>query len=553
MKSKSRFLIAISVLACCNVYPESRHGALLMASEIQSISDSLTIPGAYGDGVHFDTKAIQNAIDSIAKLGGGIVRLAYGRYLSAPLTLRSNITLQIDSTAALLASQNVNDYYPPGTDTSKPATSLVNFISSLNSNNISIVGPGTIDGQGQPWWDAENVAKAGGRDTLRPRLIQLEKAVHISVSNITLKNAPMFHLCPNTSYDVSIDHVTIQAPSTAPNTDGIDPGKCHHVRITNCTIDNGDDNIAVGASSTDPSWPNAASSDIIISHCTFLHGHGCSIGSITIGGVDSMLVDSCTFEGTDNGIRIKSDRGNGGNVRHLTYSNLTMTNVRYPIYLTEYYPSIPAQTDTAQPVSASSKTPSFHDITITNVTSSNAASNATAGVVVGLPESKMINVHLNNVSISAGTGMEVRHAAVDTINTWIAVTFGAPYILEVNGSVTGDTPVDVGERESFPERYQLSQNYPNPFNPSTTISYSLPKTSNVSLRIFNTLGQEIASLVNEHEEAGNYQVRWNANVPSGVYFYCLRVGDASTGLRSEPQAKGSARGFVETKKMILLR
>ena len=81
----------------------------------------------------------------------------------------------------------------------------------------------------------------------------------------------------------------------------------------------------------------------------------------------------------------------------------------------------------------------------------------------------------------------------------------------------------------------MNQNYPNPFNPSTTVSYSLPKTVSVLLRVFNALGQEIALLVNERKEAGYYQATWNANVPSGIYFYRLQAGE-----------------FVETKKMILL-
>jgi len=96
----------------------------------------------------------------------------------------------------------------------------------------------------------------------------------------------------------------------------------------------------------------------------------------------------------------------------------------------------------------------------------------------------------------------------------------------------------------LPTDYALSQNYPNPFNPSTTIRYDLPKATNVTLKLFNALGQEVALLVNERKDAGSYQETWNANVPSGIYFYRLQSGDAST---------GSARGFVETKKMIVLR
>jgi hypothetical protein len=87
-----------------------------------------------------------------------------------------------------------------------------------------------------------------------------------------------------------------------------------------------------------------------------------------------------------------------------------------------------------------------------------------------------------------------------------------------------------------PTSYELKQNYPNPFNPSTTIGYALPKTAFVSLRVFTALGQEVASLVNKQEEAGQFHVVWIANVPSGIYVYRLKAGE-----------------FVMTKKMVLLK
>lgn len=117
-----------------------------------------------------------------------------------------------------------------------------------------------------------------------------------------------------------------------------------------------------------------------------------------------------------------------------------------------------------------------------------------------------------------------------------------------NGGLTG-----VGDRENFPPaKYVLEQNYPNPFNPSTTVSYTLPKTASVSLRIFNALGQEVASLIDERKEAGYYQVTWNANVPSGIYFYRLQARQIDGG-QARPTDGGQAGEYVETKKMILLR
>ncbi|MGB5849610.1 MAG: T9SS type A sorting domain-containing protein [Ignavibacteriaceae bacterium] len=98
------------------------------------------------------------------------------------------------------------------------------------------------------------------------------------------------------------------------------------------------------------------------------------------------------------------------------------------------------------------------------------------------------------------------------------------------------TSVDDGEAY-LPEEITLEQNYPNPFNPSTTIKFSLPSSGNAILKIYNALGEEVAVLIDNELTTGTYEVEWNASgLPSGVYFYYLQ-----------------AEGFVETKKMLLLK
>lgn len=88
-----------------------------------------------------------------------------------------------------------------------------------------------------------------------------------------------------------------------------------------------------------------------------------------------------------------------------------------------------------------------------------------------------------------------------------------------------------------PSHYYLKRNYPNPFNPTTTISYSIPKTGLVTIRVYDVLGREITTLVNKNESAGNYSVNFNAiGLSSGIYFYRLKVG-----------------GYAQTRKMILLK
>jgi len=100
-----------------------------------------------------------------------------------------------------------------------------------------------------------------------------------------------------------------------------------------------------------------------------------------------------------------------------------------------------------------------------------------------------------------------------------------------------DINTSVQTKNELPKKFNLEQNYPNPFNPTTTIKYQIPDLSFVSLKIYDVLGNEIATLINKEKTAGNYQVEFDgANLPSGIYFYRLRAG-----------------GFVETKKMLLLK
>lgn len=107
--------------------------------------------------------------------------------------------------------------------------------------------------------------------------------------------------------------------------------------------------------------------------------------------------------------------------------------------------------------------------------------------------------------------------------------------------ITG-TPHELG---NLPENYALRQNYPNPFNPSTVISFQLPVSSSVILKVYNVLGQEVATLVNEEMKLGSYEVTWDATgLASGVYFYRLIAADISSSRHKQ---------FVETRKLLLLK
>jgi len=152
------------------------------------------------------------------------------------------------------------------------------------------------------------------------------------MENITLQNSPKFHFVPTDCEDVVITNVTILAPERAANTDRSTQaaGGCS---FTHCKIDVGDDNIAHQGGQKDPGT-RFQSEDITVTDCVFRHGHGMSIGSETAGGVRNVTVKNCTFENTENGIRIKSDTRRGGIVENLVCDGITMKNVNPAITFT---------------------------------------------------------------------------------------------------------------------------------------------------------------------------------------------------------------------------
>jgi hypothetical protein len=139
--------------------------------------------------------------------------------------------------------------------------------------------------------------------------------------------------------------------------------------------------------------------------------------------------------------------------------------------------------------------------------------------------------------ITFGQGVfDSRDVAISPSGATSYVTFAAlnTVLFLQTGSVTG---VNEKNEASVPGPFSLSQNYPNPFNPSTTIEFALPREEHVTLKVYNLVGTEVATLVNRKFPAGKHKAEWNGqNFPSGVYFYRLEAGD-----------------FMQTRKLTLVR
>ena len=390
--------------------------------------------GAAGDGATMNTDAIAKTIAACKQAGGGVVLVPAGKFLTGPFDLASKMNLHLEEGATLLLTDSP-DAYPITNNRHRHG------ITADGCSDLAITGKGTIDGNGAKWWEAFRKIKGTpdqNKHPRRPNLVDMNQCRRVLVQDVLLTNSPNFHLVPRDCDDVTIEGIRIGAPKDAPNTDGIDPSG-HNYLITRCIFDVGDDCIAIKPQRVSRDGDGGARlscEDFVITDCTFKAGHGLSIGGQTPGGLRRLVVRNCTFEGTDAGIRMKASRTEGGLVEDLSYDNITMKNVKLPIFITSYYPNNTTPKDPSKdaPQPVTKTTPIWRNIRISNLSASDCPE---AGRIFGLPEMPVENLTLTNVKISAEKGLQIMNAKGVTFeNSQIDVTSGKPLITgaaEVSG------------------------------------------------------------------------------------------------------------------------
>ena len=414
------FFATLSIAVCASPAPQGSRQAVDVSAvenlrpalpEIPQRTFLLTDYGAVGDGKTLNTDAFKKAVAAVDKAGGGKLVVPVGVFRTLSFALCSCLELHLEEGAVIQAPDTFADYGLPDPTTLHSQEEVRTkvrtpdpLITGGKLHDVAITGTGVIDGNGALWWAwseraARNAAKTEpGRIVYRrPHLIAISGCERLYVADITLKNSSMFHLVPRNITNLTIERVKVRAPFNAPNTDAIDPGPGTNFLIRDCDIDTGDDDIVIKRGAT----------NVLIENCTIKHGHGISIGSGTDLGVRNMLVRHCTFDGTDNGIRIKSMRGAGGPVENVRYTDIQMKNVANAIYLDLNY------VDNNNPdfKGGSSKIPSINNILIDHVTAVNSKN---AGRIVGLPESRITNVTMRNVTIVAEKDFVITDADAPT-------------------------------------------------------------------------------------------------------------------------------------------
>ncbi|PZG01930.1 glycoside hydrolase family 28 protein [Micromonospora deserti] len=310
--------------------------------------------GAKGDRSTLNSRAIQDAIDAAAAAGGGLVYVPPGTYLTGGLALKSHVTLHLEAGATLLGSPDLADYpaYPgPPVDCDANQRHL---IYARGAENIAITGLGTIDGQGQAFWESRgrppvpledqwrdviawNLKPVGENDRPSP-MIELVECRNVRIEDVTLRNSPGWTLRPIGCDTVLIRGIVIRNPIDGPNTDGIDPTCSENVLIANCDIDTGDD--AICLKSEDPYGGLRVSRNITVTNCVLSTCcNGFKIGTRTLGGFENITFSNSVIYSRQVPLNERVIAGlaievvDGGWIDGLVVTGLRLQNVRTPIFV----------------------------------------------------------------------------------------------------------------------------------------------------------------------------------------------------------------------------
>jgi len=308
--------------------------------------------GAVDDGKTDSAKAIQKAFDATKEYiqqGGTDASVLFpttqNGFYFGPVQFEGlhNAVIEFEEGAQMLLLKS-NKTWPLGGEHHIP------WIHGSNSVNLTIQG-GIFEGNGD-WWG--NLVKKTAHMMKRPRMMDFSGMKHFTVRDMTLRNAPTGHFSVSGSDWVEISNLRLDTPIPTMNTDGLGFNDCHHVWAHDLFVQNGDDSIQAGG----------GSSDILIERGTIIGGHGLNFGGATSRlEVQDVIWRDLNLSDMHRGTRIKITPKTTGFIKNITYENLNMTRVEYPMGIqTNYGPD-----STAEPLHSSSSKYTFGDIKWINI------------------------------------------------------------------------------------------------------------------------------------------------------------------------------------------
>lgn len=422
MHTPLRYLFLLSSLAVC--------ASALVADPAPSTG--IYSPADYGaklDGRTNDGPAIQAAIDAAAAAGGGTVVIPAGRsLLSGSVELKSHITLRLDPGSRIVASLNRADYAQSA------------LIRATGAEDVAIAGTGTIEGQGEQFM-AEKTPYIYHAKPWRPELVSLRGCKQVEMTGITLHDAPEFTVRFINCDGVDVRGISILNNLQIPNCDGIDPVRSRDVRISDCTIQTGDDCVAISSGGTQSS-PNGVSENISVTNCTLsTQDSALKINSGTGCDVRHVLFADCVVKLAFRGVDIMAR--DGGDVEDVVARNIV---IQTQMFAPPWWGASEAVYITAIPRNAQTKLGHVRGIRVSGITA-----HGEDGVFVrGSPDSPIEDVELSDISLYIAkttdwpSRIDIRPSGGSRVPQETGVTIAGFDLQDVNGIVLRNCDVHWG-------------------------------------------------------------------------------------------------------------
>lgn len=413
--------------------------------------------GAIADGKTTNTQSIQKAIDACVAAGGGRVIIPQGTFLTGPISLGNGVDLHLEKGALLQFSRNFDDY-PLVYENfmGKDTVQCRSPITAANLHDISITGPGAIDGGGDAWrpgkkWKFPDsvwnkLVQSGGvvdektgtwwptqaamdgdkgltklrdsdatpdiddynkyRDLLRPDLVTITNCSHVLLNGPTFRNSPFWNVHIQFSHDITVRNVLIFNDWWAQNGDGIGFDSCRDVLMEDSNVYAGDDNISCkSGKDAQGRLRHRPTENVLIRRCTSHWGHGgFTLGSETSGDIQHIEITDCSCDGNDIGLRFKSVRGRGGFVQDILVKNVTFSNIQKDAILFDMYYEDEKPT-TTEPLSE--RTPVFRNFDLENISCTSAHQSI---LIRGLAEWPISQITFKNMKLVADVGANLNEA-----------------------------------------------------------------------------------------------------------------------------------------------
>lgn len=365
---------------------------------IQGVMSGVVVCNAIADGKTMATAGIQSAIDACAAAGGGIAYLPPGNYLSGTLRLKSNVTLYLEAGAILTGSTRIEDYNPP------------HLIVAEEAVNVSIAGPGRIDGQGQAFWEKRDIVPEelerrkvfGGWAPMfayRPKkcpdsLLLFKRCTNVRIEHVHIENSPSWTVHLLACDHAGVQGVRIHSPPYGYNSDGIDINACQDVMISQCDISVADDAICL---KNNNAWGlKRPVRNIAVTNCILKTTcNAFKIGTESMDNFENIVFSNSVVAAAEEygpicGVALESV--DGGTTRGICVSNIVMHGARAPFFLrlgkrNQYQPDAPPGC--------------LQDVIIDNIMAIGASVTPS---ITGLPGHDVRNVSISNIRINTRGG-----------------------------------------------------------------------------------------------------------------------------------------------------